>query len=333
MYNTTEPPSKRHKPNHRLRLGLCCLNKTLRSSNPTVFTNRTMRLKTLKEKGNKLAVEYAIKNLNDLEKLIHWNHNHNINVFRLSSEIFPHMSNPEIHFYGFHHFESQLEKIGNLAKKYNQRLTFHPGQFNVVGSNNKQTVEKTIRELDQHAKILDIMNQDENGIMVVHGGGVYNDKPKTMERWVENFGLLSESAKKRLVLENCEKSYTVRDCLTISSMIFKKYGFYLPIVIDSHHYTCYGKIHPENIQEPIDKLLPEVWNTWKSRNIRPKFHVSEQGDGRIGHHSDYVEKIPDYMIHFPNVFCSDLDIMIEAKHKELAIAHLYKLYPALVDKL
>ena len=29
------------------------------------------------------------------------------------------------------------------------------------------------------------------------------------------------------------------------------------------------------------------------REIKPKFHVSEQGSGRCGHHSQYIETIPN----------------------------------------
>lgn len=323
-------PSQPNNPEMKLQLGLCCLNKTLRAQRPSVFASRTMRLKTLQEKGAKLAIERVQQNLADLETMIHWNAEHKIHVYRLSSEMFPHMSNPLIEFYGFKHFLSGLQKIGNLANSYGQRLTFHPGQFNVLGSNNPETVQKTVHELNQHAEILDLMNQGPNGIMVIHGGGVYGDKSAAIDRWVENFGLLSDSAAHRLVLENCEKSYSVRDCLTVSDLVWERYGFSLPVVVDSHHYNCYTQLHPDETQERMVDLLPEVWRTWQLREIRPKFHVSEQGSGRVGHHSDYVEEIPDYMLTFPQRFGSGLDIMVEAKHKELAIAHLHQRYPQLV---
>ena len=69
--------------------------------------------------------------------------------------------------------------------------------------------------------------------------------------------------------------------------------------------------------------------TWKKRNIKPKFHVSEQGKGKCGHHSDYIEKIPEYLLEIPDKYNIHIDIMIEAKMKEKAIFKLYDIYPYL----
>ena len=53
----------------------------------------------------------------------------------------------------------------------------------------------------------------------------------------------------------------------------------------------------------------------EKRGIKPKFHVSEQGCGRIGHHSDYIEEIPKYLLEIPEKYGVEIDIMIEAKKK------------------
>ena len=74
----------------------------------------------------------------------------------------------------------------------NQRLTFHPGQYNVVGTPCKN-FEQTINDLKCHADILDLMGCNEHSVMVVHGGGVYGDKcafkPKCQEKVETNTGL------------------------------------------------------------------------------------------------------------------------------------------------
>ena len=75
--------------------------------------------------------------------------------------------------------------------------------------------------------------------------------------------------------------------------------------------------------------MPLILNSWKKRNIKPKFHISEQGSGKVGHHSDYVENIPDYLIEIPEKFGINIDIMIEAKMKEKSLFKLYKKYPKL----
>ena len=154
--------------------------------------------------------------------------------------------------------------------------------------------------------------------MVIHGGGVYGDKEKTIERWCENYNNLPNHIKNRLVLENCERSYSIEDCLYISS----KTG--VPIVFDTHHYDCYKILHPDEKLKDAAEYIPEILETWNKKSIKPKFHVSEQGSGKVGHHSDYIEEIPDYLLEIPDKYNQNIDIMIEAKKKELSIQKLYE---------
>ena len=98
-----------------IQLGLCCLNTKLRAQKPPIFASRTMRLKTMRVKGPEEAMTRAKNNLEDLERMVQWNHDNNIHVFRLSSEIFPHFSNPEVSFYGFDFAKDQLAKVGKLG--------------------------------------------------------------------------------------------------------------------------------------------------------------------------------------------------------------------------
>ena len=75
--------------------------------------------------------------------------------------------------------------------------------------------------------------------------------------------------------------------------------------------------------------MEDILKTWTKRNIKPKFHISEQGSGKIGHHSDYIEIIPNYLLEIPKKYKINIDIMIEAKKKEQAIFKLYRKYPIL----
>ena len=110
-------------------------------------------------------------------------------------------------------------------------------------------------------------------------------------------------------------------------MIWKQYGEYLPIVLDTHHFECYKKLHPdEEFMEPSE-YIEMILETWTDKGVKPKFHVSEQGSGKIGHHSDYIEILPEYLLEIPKKYGLHIDIMIEAKKKELSIQKLYKKYP------
>jgi UV DNA damage endonuclease len=313
--------------NKPIQLGLCCLNMTLRGQNPSVFASRKMIIRTIKKKGIYCLKLKIIENLCDVLKIMDWNEEKGIKVYRLSSEMFPHKSNPKVEDYTFDFVLDLLKLIGEKSRKYNQRLTFHPGQYNVVGTPNQKVFEQTCINLKYQADVLDLMEMGVDSVMVVHGGGMYGDKEKTKIRWCEQFNKLPENVKKRLVLENCEKSFSIKDCLEVSNRIN------IPIVFDTHHFECYKLLHPDEDFEDARVYIPLILETWKKRDIKPKFHVSEQGSGRCGHHSDYIEEIPEYLLEIPEKYGIDIDIMIEAKCKELAILKLYEKYPFLNCKV
>ena len=168
--------------NKSIQLGLCCLNTELREKKVPVFASRTMTQKKLlqlgEEEGVKEIKKRSYQNLLDIIEMMHWNEKNGIKVFRLSSEIFPHKTNPKIKDYGFDFCKDLLIQIGKLSKKYNQRLTFHPGQFNIVGAKEERIFQSTLVELKHHADIFDLMGLDQNSVIVIHGGGEYGDKKK-----------------------------------------------------------------------------------------------------------------------------------------------------------
>ena len=309
--------------NKSIQLGLCCLNTKLREQRPPVFASRSIILKTFQEKGFDHLKLKIVQNLQDILTMMHWNEKHGIKVFRLSSELFPHFSNPLAPNYSLNFAKDLLRDIGNLSKKYNQRLTFHPGQYNVIGTPHEDVFAKTVLDLTYHADVLDAMNLDINSVIVIHGGGVYGDKKQTIDRWCEQYQLLPNNVKKRLVLENCEKNFSIRDCLEV----YDRIG--IPIVFDTHHFECYKILHPDEYFEDPDIYMHAVLESWWQKNVKPKFHVSEQGSGKTGHHSDFIENIPDYLMEIPYKFGCNIDIMIEAKMKEQAIFKLYNKYPIL----
>ena len=216
--------------NKPIQLGLCCLNTKLREQKPPVFASRKMIVRCVNEKGVELLKSLIIQNLNDVITMIKWNEDNGIKVFRLSSELFPHKSNPKVEDYSFDFALDLLKEIGSLSKKFNQRLTFHPGQYNVIGTPNDKSFKQTIRDLKYHADVLDLMGMDQDSVMVIHGGGVYGNKVETLNRWCEQFKQLPDNVRKRLVLENCEKCFSIEDCLYVSEKVN------IPVVFDTHHF-------------------------------------------------------------------------------------------------
>jgi len=304
-----------------VQLGLCCMNTTLKKMKPPVYAARRIIVRIVNERGIEELKKRILSNLEDLLKMIEWNEKNGIRVFRLSSELFQHKNNPKVPDYDYDFALEHLTKIGILANKYGHRLTFHPGQYNVLSSPNKRAYEQTLKDLEYHATVFELMNMGKDSVMVIHGGGVYGEKEKTLERWCENYRKLSDKIKKRLVLENCEKSYSIVDCLRIHDMTG------VPIVFDTHHFECYKLLHPDEKFMEAKEYIPFILDTWKEKDIKPKFHVSEQGTGKIGHHSDYIDILPEYLLEIPKKYGIHIDIMIEAKMKELSIQKLYEKYP------
>ena len=302
----------------KMRLGLCCINTVLRAQKPPVFCSRTM---TRKNFTVELAKERGLENVKDIAKMIEWNEKHNIKILRLSSDIFPHFTDTETEKYDIDFARPYLKQAGELAKRYGHRIVMHPGQYNQVGSHSESTFQKTVDDLSNHADILDAMDVGLDGVLIVHGGGTYGDKEETIKRWVKQFHRLPEKVKKRLAIEHCERQYNLEDVIRISKEC------HIPVIYDSHHYSCYKKLHPEiKVKNQVD-LFEDVIASWKGRNCNPLVHISEQGCGKIGHHSDYIDDLAEEFFFVIDKYGVCLDIEVEAKMKEQAILKIYEKYP------
>lgn len=310
-----------------LRLGYACINTCIQESKikqERLCVNRSCIAKTFREKGIDYAISLARSNLSAVLQVLKWNDEHGIRLYRLSSDMFPHITNPEFikpgdySAYSIIQFEDLLIKIGDYARTHGHRLTFHPGQFNQIGAKDPKVFQKTRNELQVHAEILDRIGCGPESVMVVHGGGIYGDKEQTIERWAKQFKMLSKNAQNRIVIENCERCYNYSDMLRLSKLIDR------PVVFDTHHHNCYNDMvesqpHPKT-------FINDIIYTWTKHGLIPKFHISEQAPNkRVGAHSNYVEEIPDYFFEILESG-QDIDIMIEAKAKEQAVLYLYSTY-------
>jgi len=205
--------------------------------------------------------------------------------------------------------KSLLSQLKIIIKKYNHRITYHPGQFNNLASPKKQVVQNTIIDLNKHAQIMDMigLSQTPYNKINIHIGGTYKEKDTTLKRWCENFHLLSESAQKRLTIENDDK----KNCYKVEDLLYAHEQLKIPIVLDTHHHNLNNGI---SLEEAFNLAV----NTWPT-NIPPVIHMSEPRENNSRAHHDYIKnKI--------NVFGYDVDIMFEAKQKEQAILYYKKLY-------
>ena len=305
----------------KVRLGICCINNGLRKRD--IFCSRTMISRTY---SINRARELVTQNLTDLKTILLWNRDNNIGHYRLSSDMFPRITDPELapeKRLKIADFKDLLVDAGTVAKETGHRITMHPGQYNQIGAQSSAVFEKTVEDLSVHCEILDTMGMDENSIITIHGGGVYGDKENTIRRWIEQFGDLPRSVKNRLTIENCERQYNIEDCLYIAEECR------IPVIFDSHHFTCYNQIY--NTEFVAEDYISPVLESWWDR--RMVCHISEQKpEARIGAHSDFIETIPSYFLSIPSVYGVSVDIEVEAKAKEAAIFKLYDKYPHLIQK-
>jgi UV DNA damage endonuclease len=297
-----------------MELGYACICTTLQKQKIT--TNRGMIKKTFMSKGLDYASELSLLNVQDLEKVIQWNIDNDIKVFRITSNLFPWMSEYELtSLKDWSIIQKIFKRIGKKVLDSKMRVGFHPGPFNILCSPKKEVVDKTIKELDQHSFILDTMGLPiSNKYKVnIHIGGAYGDKHSAMDRWIENFQLLSNSTKKRLTLENDDKPnmYNVQDLLYIHEKTNTS------IVFDFHHYDC----NPGNLSKK--ESLELALCTWG--DVKPMTHFSssrkkyEDSSCKVVAHADYLyDEIP--------TFGYDFDVVVEAKAKEQAVIHYLEKY-------
>lgn len=309
------------------RIGYACINMQL--SNPREYggaprgtkkitTNRSMIKRTFLAEGTSYASELGLQNVKDLYKILQWNEENGFNFFRLSSNLFPWAS--EYNWDQLPNIESICEwlgRSGDFAKKHGHRITAHPGPFNKLTSDDERIIGNTIKDLSIHGWTFDQMGLPRTpwAKINIHVGASYGDKQKACDNFCRNFERLPDSVKSRLTVENDDKAslYSTKE---LYELIFSRIG--IPIVHDIHHHGfCDGGLS----QEEAISLAASTWG-----DVVPVIHYSEsrpkeQGDPKIKPqaHSDYVY---DYI----ETYGHEVDCMIEAKHKELAVMKWLELH-------
>ena len=292
-------------------IGYCCIpmgcNVGLKKKEQ-ITVNRGMVRKTFDAKGLPYVSELVIENLKDTLKVLDYNLKNHIYIYRLSSDSFPWMSEYEFSdLPNFNVIQNLMTKIGDKIKSNGIRCSYHPGPFNVLASENPSVVEKTIKELNKHAELMDMMGLDQTTFypINIHINTTQPTREEAAQRFVDRFPLLSESCKKRLTLENDDSpnQYSVK---ILHDLVHTKIG--IPIVFDQHHFN-YG---PQD--QSMEEALKLAHSTWSTRVMT---HMSspktlEDNSGKQTAHADYIyEEI--------KTFGLDFDTEIEAKAKDLAV--------------
>jgi UV DNA damage repair endonuclease len=252
-----------------------------------------------------------------------------LRMVRISSDILPVYTHDAYRDYWLQpavvsYAETHFKRVGDLARANNVRLSFHPGQFTVLASDNPGIVQRSIEEFEYHADMARWMGygQKFQDLKInVHISG--RQGPEGIRRALKK---LSPEARNCITIENEENSWGLNDCLTIADVV--------PIVLDIHHHW----IREGEYILPSDPRVSKVIDSW--RGVRPTLHYSlSREDVLVGHsttsrpdmatlllegykkqkmraHSNFYWNQPanEWALSFLNTH----DIMCESKAKNLA---------------
>jgi UV DNA damage endonuclease len=279
-----------------MKIGYPCINLSM-----DCRSSRTFRLKNYSESKLKETIQ---GNLICLQKILEYNRDNKFLFFRITSDLIPFASHPVMNFDWQTNFKNEFRKIGSFIKRHEMRITMHPGQYTVLNSTNNSVLQKSIKDLEYHVDVLDLMGLDRTAKVQIHVGGVYGDKAKSLQRFINRYTKLAEKIKNRLIIENDDKSYNLRDCLRIHE------DTNIPIVFDVYHYECLNA--GETLNEAFNEFVP----TWLKEDGLPIVHYSSEHPTKgKPRHTEHID-INHFRTFLSKISKFEFDIMLEIKDKE-----------------
>jgi UV DNA damage endonuclease len=292
-----------------LRWGLCCLF----VQEPVRF--RTVTAKTLSSLGTeerrRRLGEIALHNAENLLLAVETCLRLGIGAFRISSDLLPLKTHPHYRYAlkdlpGGTEAQALIEAAGALAARQGLRLSFHPDQFVVLNSPRPEVVAAAKEDLRYHLELAEITGAD---VINIHGGGVYGDFSGALDRLRHALDGLPEGLRRRLTLENDDRSYSPARLLPVCESAG------IPFVYDAHHHRCL----PDGLS--AEDVTRRAFATW---DREPLFHISSPAKGwKTGAdpkpHNDYLDPPDVPALWFEEARSRDLTVDVEAKAKERAV--------------
>jgi UV DNA damage endonuclease len=301
-----------------VRLGYVAMSVELQNASPsqTMTFAQFEKIKDREAAIRKLE-RIAASNLVNCLRLLKHNSANQIYFFRLSSRLIPLANHEELLDWNFiKPLREPLQKIGDYIKKDPARIDFHPDHFVVLNTPDKEILKNSLKTLSMHEALLKGMEIDLEHRCVLHVGGGYDDKEKALELFIHNWAYIKPSIQKMIMLENDDKTFTVKDTLYLC----EKLG--IPMVFDYHHHLANYEDENKDWLEDWKRIIA----TWEHSPLPVKMHISSpRSEKDYRAHADYVD--PDMFLEFlrnikgtvPEIHC-----MIEAKQKDAALFQLVK---------
>lgn len=318
------------------RAGFACkIQKSTGVADPKLNTKATT-ISWLSKQPKDVAVarlwDLMRHNIDTLHNQILWvgGRDPKLRMFRISSDLLTAYTHDDWMWFYFEpdvvkFLETNLSKIGDLARSLDVRLSFHPGQFCVLASENDGIVDRSILEFEYHCDLIRYMGYGkkfQDFKCNVHIGGKRG--PLGIRSALRK---LSPEARNCITIENAEYTWGLDASLELTRDC--------ALVLDIHHHW----IHSGQYIEPTDDRFKFVVDSW--RGVRPVIHYSvsredvlvdhdpsvkpdikllkSQGftSAKLRAHSDYYwnQAVNDWAL----TFSPYADIMCESKEKNLAV--------------
>lgn len=281
-----------------MRIGYACLTKGI----PYTEIKGTVQKNATETRLRDIIAH----NLASLDRILDYNRDNRINMFRISSDIIPFGSSSVNTLQWDKEFEAELAAMGKKLKEYDIRVSMHPGQYTVLNSPRTEVVERAVLDLEYHVRFLEALGTDASHKIIIHVGGAYGDKRSAMDAFGESWDRLKDSIKSRLVIENDDRTYTIEDVLQLG--IRRN----IPVVFDNLHHRVNGNTGSDLT------WIKEAGKTWKQSDGVQKIHYSQQDDSKSpGAHSGTID-VDKFLRYIEENSVTDFDIMLEVKDKNLS---------------
>jgi len=299
MGGRSNTPKVSQKP----ELGLVCMT----SNNVIRFREltRTRLMRLSKQEQKDVLRGIYEHNLIQLSNAVSFCKNNDIRLYRVYSNTFP-FADSDLGSEELDKLSVELKTIGQAAIEQGLRLVSHPYQFVVLNSDRAEVIENSIRILEMHAKIFDLLAQPRTPWAACN---IHPGKAGREERLLESLAQLPDNIKSRLTLQNDEYSYSAESTYRICM------AGQIPMVFDAHHHLI-NKPCPSYNDPTVEEMCAKAKETWKPNESWQMVHISNGCDSMHDRrHHDFINEMPDC---FMNVGW----IEVEAKKKELAIEKL-----------
>jgi UV DNA damage endonuclease len=296
----------------KIRFGYVSTAISLWEASPSRTVTFTRYEQLGKEERSAKLLELTAENLKSTRRMLLYNIAHEIEVYRLSSSIVPLATHPDVMWDFVTPFQNVWQELGNIIRQNQLRVSFHPNQFTLFTSPNNKITDNAVIDMEYHYRMLEAMGVLENSVLNIHIGGAYGDKVETIQRFHQNLKKLPAPIKAVMTLENDDKTYTADETLLACEKESIRFVF------DYHH-------HMANLGDiSLAEILTRTVATWEKTNLPPKIHVSSpKSEKTYRSHADYVNvEFLMPLIMALKELKVDVDFMIEAKMKDLAMLQL-----------